>query len=363
MADPNLISALVLFLLGSIILLDLNFLHYFVTNIIGSTLILCAIYIGSKLVPRSRLNPKEKAVFISGCDTGFGHLLAVSLDKLGYWVFAGCLFPERDGAQQLCKETSDRVTILRCDITSDECVEDVRNRVAEICQQQSLGLWAIVNNAGIWRRAEIEWTSMKQLKALMEVNLYGAIRITKAFLPMLRQSKGRVISVSSISGIWTCPSGGPYSMTKYGIEALSDALRYEMYRFGVKVIMIEPGNFTGSTNVGDSVTIESEIWDNMDDVSRQDYGRNYIHKFVEKMTTYVKNSPNKDRTPVVNAMVDAVTSSSPKHRYLVGGMITWTTYYLTYSYRLLPSWLTDYRAIKDFDSLPLPDILSKIKQN
>ncbi len=123
--------------------------------------------------------------------------------------------------------------------------------------------------------------------------------------------------------------------------------------------MIEPGNFTGSTNVGDTVTVEQEIWDNMDEVTRTDYGREYIRQFVNKMTTYVKNSPNKDRTPVVNAMLDAVTSSSPKHRYLVGGNITWLTYYLTYSYRLLPSWLTDYRAIKDFDSLPLPAVLKE----
>ena len=125
------------------------------------------------------------------------------------------------------------------------------------------------------------------------------------------------------------------------------------------MVLVEPTNFTGSTNVGDNVLIEQDIWDNMDEKTREYYGREYIKKFAAKMKTHVMNNPNKDRTPVVDAMVDAVTSANPKHRYLVGGQLSWWTYYTTYGYRILPSWFTDREALKEYDGLPLPAVLKE----
>ena len=88
-------SALIFFAIGGIILLDISFISSLLVQIIGYVCVLGGAFIGTKLIPRGRVNPQSKAVFITGCDTGFGHGLAVTLDRIGYRVFAGCLFPGR----------------------------------------------------------------------------------------------------------------------------------------------------------------------------------------------------------------------------------------------------------------------------
>ncbi|XP_070531614.1 D-beta-hydroxybutyrate dehydrogenase, mitochondrial-like [Ptychodera flava] len=155
-----------------------------------------------------------RTVFITGCDSGFGHQLACRLDKLGLTVFAGCLIEGGDGAQKLRSLCSRSLKIVPIDVTSDDSVRLAQKIVEDSLPDKSKGLWAVVNNAGIWRWGEIEWAKVDIFKEVAEVNVYGMVRVTKAFLPLIRQAKGRIVNVGSMSGMFTVPAGATYCMSK-----------------------------------------------------------------------------------------------------------------------------------------------------
>ncbi|TNN24679.1 D-beta-hydroxybutyrate dehydrogenase, mitochondrial [Liparis tanakae] len=131
---------------------------------------------------------RGRAVLITGCDSGFGHALALRLDRSGFVVFAGCLAPGGGGARALAAESSGSLRILQMDVTSDEDVQRAKKIVQENLPEK--GLWAVVNNAGVSDWAEIEWSSVGDFQDMLDVNLFGAIRTAIAFLPLVRASRG-----------------------------------------------------------------------------------------------------------------------------------------------------------------------------
>ncbi len=160
-----------------------------------------------------------RAVLITGCDSGFGHHLAKKLDCMGFTVFAGCLCPEGPGAQSLVEEGSDRMKVLQLDVTNDDVslakdfvqanLPALGNLNTSKCLVYSIshfkdeiplvlyivvlfsGLYAVVNNAGISDWGETEWSTAKDFQKMADVNLFGAIRVTIPFLPLVRASKGQ----------------------------------------------------------------------------------------------------------------------------------------------------------------------------
>ncbi|KAG8546413.1 hypothetical protein GDO81_018954 [Engystomops pustulosus] len=179
------------------------------------------------------------------------------------------------------------------------------------------GLWGLVNNAGISTFGEVEFTSLDTYKEIAEVNLWGLIRITKAFLPLVRQKKGRVVCMASMFGRMGNSSRSSYCVSKYGVEAFSDCLRQEMYKWGVKVIIIEPGNFVAATGILTKEVVErrgQEMWEQASETVRADYGKvNFFHQ-VAKMKAYVSTGV-KEMTPVISVVTDALTSKYPYTRY------------------------------------------------
>ncbi|KAG0719192.1 D-beta-hydroxybutyrate dehydrogenase, mitochondrial [Chionoecetes opilio] len=148
---------------------------------------------------RTQVDAQGKAVFITGCDTGFGRSLAARLDNMGFKVFAGCLMPEGEGARSLLKEASPRLRVVSVDVTKDDVVRAACKTVEEGLAEDE-GLWAVVNNAGIAAFTEIEWCPVAEYRRVYEVNSLGPIRVTKAFLPLLRRSQGRIVLVASLAG-------------------------------------------------------------------------------------------------------------------------------------------------------------------
>lgn len=128
---------------------------------------------------------------------------------------------------------------------------------------------------------------------LASVNLFGAIRVTKAFLPLIRRSQGRIVNVSSVLGFLATPFVGAYSITKTGLEMFSDVLRLEMKPFNVKVCTIEPGNFLAATEIS-GVTGEDpgraarHFYDQLGDAVQQDYGRKILEKETRTLNVLKK---------------------------------------------------------------------------
>ena len=177
-----------------------------------------------------------KTVLITGCSTGIGRNLAQRLAGVGYTVTATARHPEtlHDLPVSLA---------LPLDVTDPESVaattEDVIRHFGRID--------VLVNNAGYALRGALEEVPVEDAQALFDVNVFGMLRMIRAVAPhMRRQGSGRIINISSIAGRRSTPEAGTYSATKFAVEALSDALRWELAPFGIQVVIIEPGSISTS---------------------------------------------------------------------------------------------------------------------
>ncbi|KAF4532258.1 hypothetical protein B566_EDAN004345 [Ephemera danica] len=175
---------------------------------------------------------RHLAVIISGCDSGLGYSLAVHChDKLGLAVFAGCLKEDSEGAFRLGKRGSNRMHIVPLDITSNE------------------SLTALVNNAGVMVFGEFDWQTENQMSHQIEVNILGTMRMTRAFIPLLRPYQGRIINVSSHCALQTLPGLAVYGATKRALKGWSDGLRLELAKFEMPVVTLIPGSFSSQSNI------------------------------------------------------------------------------------------------------------------
>lgn len=283
---------------------------------------------------REEVDPSKKAVFITGCDSGFGNSLARRLDQKGFVVFAGCLLPDREGARQLKEECSERLHVVQTDVTDEWLVRGAVKYVKENLGESVL--WAVVNNAGIAIFTEIEWCSVIQFQRILDVNVLGVVRVTKAFLPLIRQAHGRIINVASLAGRFTMPAFAAYSMSKRACIAFSDALRIEMKKFNVKVVTIEPALY--KTPISETGYLEEQnrkSWSETPTEVKNAYGDEYFDAFLENIGVQMKRAkPNINE--VIDLMVNAVTDVNPKIRYVPSSSIIRATI-LTY----LPSKITD----------------------
>jgi NAD(P)-dependent dehydrogenase (short-subunit alcohol dehydrogenase family) len=188
----------------------------------------------------------SKAVLITGCSSGIGRAIAERLVAGGGRVYATARRPKAiaDLAEKGCET-------LALDVTDEQ---SMRAAVARVEAAEG-AVGALVNNAGYGQSGAIEATPIDAVRRNFETNLFGYMRMAQLVLPgMRRQGSGRIVNMSSVAGRVTMPGSGPYSATKFAIEAMSDALRFEVRAFGIRVVIVEPGpirtEFTATANAG-----------------------------------------------------------------------------------------------------------------
>lgn len=245
------------------------------------------------------MGSNRKAVLVTGASSGIGRAITERLAAQGYYVYAGARSPDDLAALNRIAN----VQSVRLDVTS---ATDIVQAVATITNA-GRGLHAVVNNAGVVVVAPLIELAEKDLDFIFDVNVYGPYRITKAFAPLLLASKGRVVNISSLNGIVASPMIGAYSMSKHAIEAYSDALSAELARLGVRVSIIEPGNY--GTEIGRNLMAR------IDTTSlRNSRYEAQLRNTIASMSAFENNPPPVD---VANAVFDAISSDAPKARYLV----------------------------------------------
>ncbi|XP_058413859.1 retinol dehydrogenase 16-like [Diceros bicornis minor] len=276
---------------------------------------------------------RDKYVFITGCDSGFGNLLARQLDLRGLRVLAACLTEK--GAEQLRGRTSDRLETVILDVTKTESIAAATQWVKE--RTEDRGLWGLVNNAGISvPLTPNEWLTKQDFMKILDVNLLGMIEVTLSLLPLVRRARGRIVNVSSVVGRVSLFGGG-YCISKYGVEAFSDSLRRELSHFGVKVAMIEPGFFKTTVTSTEMLSREmQEAWDRASPEVKEVYGEKFLASSM-KSIKLVEKKCTEDLSLVTDCMEHALTSCHPRARYSAG----WDAklFYLPMSY--MPSLLLD----------------------
>lgn len=174
------------------------------------------------------------AILVTGASTGIGRKITEQLATSGHIVYAGARTSTDINSLGMLKN----VRPMRLDVTVSR---DIDAAVAMV-KEGGLGLYGIVNNAGIATLGPILSDNEKEFNLIMDVNVRGTYRITKAFAQQIIASKGRIVVMSSISGILAACNHSLYSMSKHAIEAFADSLRLEMASLGVRVSVIEPGN-------------------------------------------------------------------------------------------------------------------------
>lgn len=186
-----------------------------------------------------------KAVLITGCSTGIGEATARHLAAKGHRVYATARRVET-----LSELETAGCETLALDVTDEESMAAA---VAEVGRAEG-SVWALVNNAGYSQSGAVESVPMESVRTQFETNVFGLVRMCQLVLPgMRRAGSGRIVNISSMGGKLTFPGGGFYHGTKHAIEAVSDALRFEVEGFGVDVVVIEPGlikTHFGETAVG-----------------------------------------------------------------------------------------------------------------
>jgi len=243
----------------------------------------------------------QKAVLVTGASTGIGRRIAEVLAERGYFVYAGAR-KDRDLAEL---NQIDNVEAIRLDVTMQEDIDTAVARITEAGR----GLHGIVNNAGVGFFTPMNETPERDIDFVFDVNVYGPYRINKAFAPLLIANKGRTTTIGSISGFISGARSGTYSMSKFAVEAYTDALAEEMAEAGVHVSVIEPGGFKSEIREKGVLHAMGRAPDKVSDLTEEEKAR------LERAREY--NAALKEPDAVAEATVHALFADNPRPRYMV----------------------------------------------
>ncbi|ELT96200.1 hypothetical protein CAPTEDRAFT_5213 [Capitella teleta] len=294
-----------------------------------------------------------KCVFITGCDSGFGHETAKILTRYGITVFAGCYTDL--GMKILQEYNAINLKPVRIDVSNKksitEAVQWVKGQLPE-----GKGLWGLVNNAGIpgSHIGPMDWLTLDDHREVFDVNYFGLVAVTEAFLPLLKKEKGsRIVNTASILGRMTMMFSGSYTATKHAVEGYSAVLRNEIRPFDISVHIVEPTViFTPIADETRLLSAAKRAWNRLEDDKKNQYGEKYLEQMqtVAFANYYKMGSP--DLTPVLDAYEHALFSWWPKRRYLVG--VNSTTFWLM---MVLPDVITDF--LSNMSTPLVPAIMNK----
>lgn len=252
----------------------------------GGAFLLAVVLLAPVAAAAATTPPAEpaKAVLVTGASTGIGRKITERLAGAGFVVYATA----RKDADLEALAKIPGVEPLRLDVTRDD---EIAAAVATVTQR-GRGLYGLVNNAGVAAVGAFADTKPEDFDFVMQVNAYGPYKVTRAFTPLLVASKGRVTTISSISGILSSRDLGVYSVSKHAVEAYGDSLALQLEPLGVKVSLVEPGNY--DSEIGRSAAARSGVATRLTDRSRY-----------------------KPPDEVADAVLQFFTEPTPKRRYMV----------------------------------------------
>lgn len=243
----------------------------------------------------------QKAVLITGASSGIGRNMTETLAAAGHFVYAGAR--KQEDIDEL--NAIENVMAVRLDVNK----QDEIDAAVELIQSEGRGLYGLVNNAGVGVIGPLIELDEDDMQFQMNVNLFGPYRVTRAFAPLIIESKGRITTTGSISGILSGPLFGAYAMSKHAVEAFTDALAVEMRKFDVKVSVIEPGNYR--SDIYDSLVRRME--------ARGRTGEGSLYEEEIKRFLAASENRGEDKAPdeVSAALIRALFDENPKRRYMV----------------------------------------------
>ncbi|CAJ0582105.1 unnamed protein product, partial [Mesorhabditis spiculigera] len=287
------------------------------------------------------VNCAGRWVLVTGCDSGFGRRTALRLISKNVNVFAGC-YTEK-GKTDLEAEAKalnrGKLHAIRLDITKAESVDEAYKTVREVLSEHNASLWGLVNNAGIFSIFGPDaWCSVDEYKLSLDVNTLGAVRMCQKFMPLIKHSRGRIVTMGSSAGRIHGLFVGPYVTAKFAVEAYMDCLRLEMRQFGVSVHILEPGAFKTDLLSEDAQNRRVDtIWDKLSESVKVEYGESYKENFKQAWHTGVSIVANPNLDWVVDNYCHALFSRWPRMRYYTG----WDAIFCFIPLSVFPTYLQD----------------------
>jgi len=253
-------------------------------------------------VAKAETTPGQKAVLVTGASSGLGRKMTEAMAAQGYFVYAGARKDE-DMAELNAIEN---VQAVRLDVNKQDEIDAAVKTISEAGR----GLHGLVNNAGVVLLRPLIEIDEKDFHFQMEVNIFGVYRITRAFAPLIIESKGRISIIGSIAGTLSSATWGPYAMTKHAMEAYADALADEMRQFDVKVSLIEPGTYKSkiAQNALDRMEARNQSAEDSQFQAAMDESVNWL-------TAFERDSG--DPAEVAEVVMKALFDDNPRPRYLV----------------------------------------------
>jgi len=245
-----------------------------------------------------------RVVFVTGSSTGIGEATALHFAHLGDTVYATMRAPDRSGDELHVAARGEEldVTLLALDVDDDHSVA----RAIGAAMERSGHIDVLVNNAGIGKLTSVEEVSMEDAKAVFETNVLGPLRTMQAVLPSMRARRsGAIVNITSISGRLVSGGHGIYSSSKYALEAMSEALAIETRKYGLRVIIIEPG------------FISTPILDKASKPLDADGPYAEVLSRMQAMYTHARAQADPPSV-VAEAIAHALDDPEPKLRYVVG---------------------------------------------
>ena len=248
----------------------------------------------------------QKVALVTGSSSGIGLESALLLARNGYITYATMRSPEKDTSiKAAAQNESLPIRVVQLDVTDEN---SVKNAVDQVISEAGR-IDVLVNNAGYSLGGALEDLSMEEIKPQFETNLFGLIRVTQAVLPIMRkQRSGRILNISSGSGIFGFPGLSVYVSTKFAVEGLSESMAYELEPFGIKVILVEPGFV--KTNFEHAMVVAKKAQDPASPYSE------LMQKIMASASKLAKNAS--DAELVANIILDAASNPNPRLRYLAG---------------------------------------------
>jgi NAD(P)-dependent dehydrogenase (short-subunit alcohol dehydrogenase family) len=243
-----------------------------------------------------------RAVLVTGASSGIGRQIALSLAEQGFYVYAGA----RKDADIQALSALPNTQGVRLDVTIQSDID----AAVQLVEQGGRGLYGLVNNAGVFLFDPLIEVSEDDMQFIMDVNVMGPYRVTKAFAPLIMKRQGRITTIGSVAGLFSGRLFGPYGMSKFAVEAYSEALASEMQKFGVAVSVVEPGNFRSNIMKNMAKRLQQ-----IDQGQRPTQFREEIERFAGFSQS--DRSHHAEPTPVAQAVVDFMTTDQPQFRYLV----------------------------------------------
>lgn len=279
----------------------------------------------------------SKSAVVTGVSSGIGRAIAEALMEAGWHVF-GSVRSQKD-ATTVTEALGEGFTPLLFDVTDRSAIDQAAKTVKSALNGQKLA--GLINNAGIAVAGPIAYLPEKDLQRQLNVNVFGPMRVTQAFLPLLGTDtsmtgeSGRIINMSSVAGKIASPFMAPYAMSKHALEAMTDSLRRELIIHGIDVIAIGPG------------AVKTPIWAKADDIDINQYRNTEYFDTLERMKTMMQTFGNEGLEPeeVASLTLIALTKENPKTRYaaIKSKLMNWTIP------RLLPARMVDNAIAKRFN--------------